>query len=166
MFSNLLGHASGGSSGNNANEIMDTLRELEDDISDNYDSKMKQFWVEIFNGITKYHEFGARACLGATPNNALELYIFCAPPEQSACLYSVISEIHDEARDDASSLMIYVDPSWEICNPVLYKKLFPKLHASLFMGCTILLGMRLLLMHHMIETVALKWARAGRIGYY
>jgi hypothetical protein len=71
MFSNLLGRASGGSSGNNANKTMDMLRELEDDVSNNYDSKMKQFRVEIFNGITKYHEFGARAYLGATPDNAL-----------------------------------------------------------------------------------------------
>jgi hypothetical protein len=30
MFSNLLGRTSGGSSGNNANKTMDTLRELED----------------------------------------------------------------------------------------------------------------------------------------
>jgi hypothetical protein len=127
---------------------------------------MKQFQVEIFNGITKYHEFGARVCLGATPNNALELYVFCAPPEQSACLYSVLSEIHDETRDDAKSLIINVEPGWEICNPVLCEKLFPELHASHFMGCTILLGMRLSLMHHMIETVALKRARAGRIGCY
>jgi hypothetical protein len=112
MFRNLLGRTSGGSSGNNANKTMDMLRELEDNVSNNYDSKMKQVRVEIFNGITKCHEFGARACLGATPDNALELYVFCAPPEQSACLYSVLSKIHDEARDDANSLMIYVDPGW------------------------------------------------------
>jgi hypothetical protein len=91
MFSNLLGCASGGSSGNNANKTMDTLRELEDNVSNNYDSKMKQFQVEIFNGITKYHEFGARACLEATPDNALELYVFCTPPLSRALIFTVCS---------------------------------------------------------------------------
>jgi hypothetical protein len=69
---------------------MDTLRELEGDVSNNYDSKMEQFRVEIFNGITKYHEFGARACLGATPDNALELYVFCTPLSR-ALVFTVCS---------------------------------------------------------------------------
>ncbi len=45
MFSNLLGRASGGSRGNNENENMDTLRELEDNAMDSWKSlSLRQTW--------------------------------------------------------------------------------------------------------------------------
>jgi hypothetical protein len=57
---------------------------------------MKQFWEEVFDGLAHHHDLGARASHGASPYNALELYVFCVLGEHSVHLYTVLDQVHTE----------------------------------------------------------------------
>jgi hypothetical protein len=132
-------------------------------VSNKFDSTMKQFWEEVFDGIACHHNLGAHASRGASPDDALELYVFCVSGEHSMHLYTVLNQVHTEALLNSDTLLTSVD---ECNNLGVIDVLLPELYASHFMGIIILLAMRLSLMQHMIETISKKRARVGRLGYY
>ncbi len=132
-------------------------------VSNKFDSIMKQFWEEVFNGIACHHDLGARASRGASPDDALELYVFCILGEHRAHFYTVLEQVHTEVLSNSNVLLTSVN---ECNNLGVSDVLLPELYASHFMGSIIPLAMRLSLMQHMIETILKKRARAGRLGYY
>ena len=48
-------------------------------VSEEFDECMKFFWVRVFEGIARWHDLGALAGHGATPDDSLEIFIDCCP---------------------------------------------------------------------------------------
>jgi len=52
-----------------------------------FDESMKFFWVRVFEGIALWHDLGALAGHGATPNDTLEIFIDCCPNKERERVY-------------------------------------------------------------------------------
>ena len=66
-----------------------------------FDECMKFFWVRVFEGIARWHDLGALAGHGATPNDSLEIFIHCCPNEEREQVYQAFDALHSNAVEDA-----------------------------------------------------------------
>ncbi len=100
-------------------------------ILEEFVESLKCFWVAFFEGITLWHDLGSLAGHGATPNNALEIFIDCCPIKEHSRLYQALDTLHANALDNGQELLELVQScnNWEVSNILL-----PKLHSSHFSG--------------------------------
>ena len=76
-----------------------TWRKILTVVSKEFDESIKCFWVAVFEGIALWHDLGSLAGHGATPNNALEIFIDCCPIEERNRLYQALDTLHSNALD-------------------------------------------------------------------
>jgi len=117
-------------------------------LSEEFDESMKFFWVRVFEGIALWHDHGALAGHGATPDDTLENFIDCCLNEERERVYQALDALHSNAVEDAQDLIQLVDlcNTWGVSNILL-----PELHSSHFMGSIIPLSFKVSLVEQMIH---------------
>ena len=63
-------------------------------VLEEFNESMRGFWVVVFEGIALWHDLGSLANHGATPDDALKIFIDCCPIEEWVWLYQALNALH------------------------------------------------------------------------
>ncbi len=76
---------------------------------------------EEFGESMLWHDLGALASHGATPNNTLKIFIGCCPNKERELVYQALDSLHSNAVEDAQDLLQLVDSckNWGVSDILL-----------------------------------------------